>query len=168
MAVLPAGRPFYPGTASVGSGPGKLALLSSRRASRRAEGRPSAGLGRGRGPGSGVESAGLPHFRGGAGTGILWTPPAGGSENYGIRLPSSDAGKSSVENGTGDGDRGDISFPAGAILTAVGTILYSGKGTGSLSLVPLRPKTGDGFTPTMIGRPFGTQSRCMIPGAKKR
>ena len=41
-------------------------------------------------------------------------------------------------------------------------------GTGSLSLVPLRPKTGDGFTPTMIGRPFGTQSRCMIPGAKKR
>ena len=24
------------------------------------------------------------------------------------------------------------------------------------------------FTPTMIGRPFGTQSRCMIPGAKKR
>ena len=57
MAVLPAGRPFCPGTASVGSGPGKLALLSSRRASRRAEGRPSAGLGRGRGPGSGVESA---------------------------------------------------------------------------------------------------------------
>ena len=103
MAVLPAGRPFCPGTASVGSGPGKLALLSSRRASRRAEGRPSAGLGRGRGPGSGVESAGLPHFRGGAGTGILWTPPAGGSENYGIRLPSSDAGKSSVENGTGEG-----------------------------------------------------------------
>lgn len=37
-----------------------------------------------------------------------------------------------------------------------------------LVLVPLRPKTGDGFTPTMIGRPFGTQSRCMIPGAKKR
>ena len=102
MAVLPAGRPFCPGTASVGSGPGKLALLSSRRASRRAEGRPSAGLGRGRGPGSGVESAGLPHFRGGAGTRILWIPPAGGSENYGIRLPSSDAGKSSVENGTGE------------------------------------------------------------------
>ena len=72
----------------------------------------------------------LAHFRGGAGTGILWTPPAGGSENYGIRLPSSDAGKSSVENGTGDGDRGDISFPTGAILTAVGTILYSGNGTG--------------------------------------
>lgn len=37
-----------------------------------------------------------------------------------------------------------------------------------LVFVPLRPKTGDGFTPTMIGRPFGTQSRCMIPGAKKR
>ena len=53
MAVLPAGRPFCPGTASVGSGPGKLALLSSRRASRRAEGRPSAGLGRGRGASSG-------------------------------------------------------------------------------------------------------------------
>ena len=145
MAVLPAGRPFCPGTASVGSGPGKLALLSSRRASRRAEGRPSAGLGRGRGPGSGVESAGLPHFRGGAGTRILWIPPAGGSENYGIRLPSSDAGKSSVENGTGDGDRGDISFPTGAILTAVGTILYSGNGTGGGTF----PHCGRGALPNL-------------------
>lgn len=87
-------------------------------------------LGRGSGSESGVESAGLSHFRGSAGTGSPWTPPSGRSASCCIRLPPSDAGKSSVENGPGDGDGRDISFPAGAILTAVGTILHSGNGTG--------------------------------------
>ena len=148
MAVLPAGRPFCPGTASVGSGPGKLALLSSRRASRRAEGRPSAGLGRGRGPGSGVESAGLPHFRGGAGTGILWTPPAGGSENYGIRLPSSDAGKSSVENGA-TGQDGEL------FLTVAGE-RYQIWRTLSPFWLPLAVKEEDGDRILVFG-PFAAQ-----------